>query len=353
MRLGRVATTASGSCFLKLVFLTGATGFVGAELVRVLQSNGYEVHALARANSDKRIDGSENVRWHAGDLTQPTSMKAAISLAAKRATELNTELLAIHNAAVISYRTADRDLQQRVNVEGTRDFLTACRTLGVRRVVHVSSVVAVGTAASVFDELDEGASFNGAGQRCDYTDTKRAGEELALRMATDMEVVVVNPGAIYGTARVLSNTSKLLKLLNQKPSTGLFAPPGSVSCVGVSDVAEGIVLALERGQSGRRYILTESNLRWQELYSSAAELNQSSVRTRTLPDLVWRSIAAGATAVDKIRPCTFATPQALRLLRLHYRFSSTRARSELGWSPRPFDEVLRETVLWLADSDPS
>ena len=131
---------------------------------------------------------------------------------------------------------------------------------------------------------------------------------------------------------------------------GIFAPPGSVSGIGVRDVADGIVLALERGLSGRRYLLTDSNLRWQELYLRAAELNRSSIRSRTLPDPLWRCIAAGGLAIDRFRPLSFATPQALRLLRLHYRFSSKRARSELGWTPRPFDEVLRETVLWLADT---
>ena len=333
---------------MKLIFLTGATGFVGSELVATLRAQNYEVHALARPNADRAFKRGAEVHWHTGDLVQPESLSQALAATAQRATTCGAELLAVHNAAVISYRSADRDLQWRVNVEGTRNFFNACRDVGVKRVVHVSSVVAVGTAPNAGEELNEEAEFNGASEHCDYTDTKRAGEQIALSFGQDLEVVVVNPGAIYGPARVLSNTSRFLALLREKPALGRFAPPGSVSCVGVADVADGIARALECGQSGRRYLLTESNWRWCELYQRAGELNQTGIHTRTVPGPIWRGIAASASVIDRLRPRSFATPQALRLLRIHFRFSSQRARTELGWSPRPFDEILRETVLWLS-----
>jgi len=211
----------------------------------------------------------------------------------------------------------------------------------------VSSVVAVGPAAGAEDELDEDSAFDGDRLRCDYVDTKREAERLALAAAGDLEVVVVNPGAVFGPARSLSNTSHFLETLIERPWTGLVAPPGSMSCVGVSDVARGIVSALRAGRSGRRYLLTECNLRLDELYRRVLAACGRPPRVLRVPPPAWRAVVAASRVVDRIRPASLATPQSLGLLGAHFRFSSRRAHAELGWSPAPFDEVLARTLDWL------
>jgi dihydroflavonol-4-reductase len=149
-----------------------------------------------------------------------------------------------------------------------------------------------------------------------------------------------------------SNTTRFLQRV-QRGSLGPFAPPGSLSVVGVQDAAAGICLALERGRANGRYLLSESNWTHVELLALAAtELGVPPPRWR-VPKAAWSAVVAAAALVDRVLPATEATPEALRLLGTHFRFDAARARSELGWRPRPFPEVLRETVRWMRSTDPS
>lgn len=338
-----MSATGGGSAAPRTVLVTGATGFLGGALVRRLVDQGYAVHALARAGSDRSVLADRPVTWHSADLLDQGSIDGAVAAFAEGAA--GAEVAAIHAAAHLGYDRGEADLQRRVNVDGTQHVLMACRRYGIGRVVHVSSVVAVGHAPDGASRLDEDAVFNGAELRCGYVDTKRAAEELAL-VADDLRVTVVNPGAVFGPAPRPSNTTRFLARI-ARGGLGPFAPPGSLSVVGVDDVAEGLLLALERGRAGRRYLLTDENLLHRELFElAAAELGARAPRW-TLPVPVWRAAVAGAAALDRVRRLELATPQALRLLGVHYRFDSSRAREELGWSPRPFAEVLAGTVAWM------
>jgi dihydroflavonol-4-reductase len=320
------------------VLVTGATGFVGAALARELAQRGHAVHALARPSSDRSALAGVDVRWHAGDLEDPSSLERAV--AAVCATGEPPWIA--HSAAVISYRTRDRELQRRVNVEGTRALLEICRRHPVGRVLHISSVVAVGHARPG-ELLDEDAPFNGAELGSDYVDTKRAAEELALRAASELDLVVVNPGAIFGPNPREGNTSRFLRQL-ARGALGPLAPPGSLSVVGVEDVARGCIAALERGARGRRYLLVESAHTALEAFRIAARMLDVRAPRWTVPPPLWRPIVLAAGAADAVRPSEVFTPHSLRMLGAHFRFHSRRARAELDWHPRPFEEVLRATI---------
>lgn len=323
------------------VLVTGATGFVGAALVRRLLARGHEVEAFARRTSERSLLEGAPVRWRDGDLCDAASVERAVARLAER----GGAPWVIHSGAVISYATRDRELQRAVNVEGTRNLLAACRRHALGRVLHVSSVVAVGHARPA-ELLDEEAPFNGAELRCDYVDTKRAAEELALEAARELDLVVVNPGAIFGASARGSNTLKFLRQLAHGPRPP-FVPPGSLSVVGVDDVAEGCVLALERGRRGRRYLLTESVWSSLDSFQLAARVLGVAPPRRAAPVALWRALELGARAVDLVAPPELLTPTAVRMLGAHFRCDSRRAREELGWRPRPFEDVLRETVAWL------
>lgn len=317
------------------VFLTGATGFVGGELARRLVARGHQVHALARAGADRSGLADVDVAWHEGDLLDRAALQRGLQAAGRG-------VWVAHVAAVISYRTRDAQLQRRVNVEGTRALLEACRTLPVARFLHMSSVVTVADSTDG-RTLDEGAAFNGARLGVDYVDTKRAAEELALEAARWLDVVVVNPGAIFGPNPREGNTVRFLRKL-ARGRIGPLAPPGSLSVVGVGDVAEGSILALERGARGRRYLLVESARRTLEVFTLAAQLLGVRGPRAAVPQSLWRLAAAGAGLVDRALPLQLASPQTLRMLGVHYRLSGERARRELGWSPAPFEQVLRGTI---------
>ena len=320
------------------VLVTGATGFLGAALVRELAARGHAVHALARAGSDRSVLNGLDVRWHAGDLEDSRSLEKAVAALC----EAGARPWIAHSAAVISYRTRDAALQKRVNVEGTRALLDVCRRHPIGRVLHISSVVAVGHARPG-ELLDEDAPFNGAELRCDYVDTKRAAEELALDAASELDLVVVNPGAIFGPNPREGNTGRFLRQLARE-ALGPFAPPGSLSVVGVEDVARGCALALERGARGRRYLLVESAHTAIEAFRIAARILGVRAPRWTVPAPLWSSAVLAARAVDAVHPTEVFTPPTLRMLGAHFRFHSKRAREELGWHPRPFEDVLRATI---------
>ncbi len=330
------------------VLVTGATGFLGAPLVRALARAGREVHALARPSSERAPLAGLDVVWHAGALEEPASLARALAAASARG-----PADVVHSAALISYATADVERSWRVNVEGTRALLDAARAAGVRRFLHVSSVVAVGHAPDATAALDEDAPFNGGGLGVAYVTTKRAAEELALAAADALDVVVVNPGAIFGPSARPTNTIRFLRRL-AAGRLGPLAPPGSLGVVGVDDVVDGCLRALERGARGRRFVLVESNWSLCALFAqAAAELGARAPR-RSVPRAAWGAVVAAAALADRVRPLALATPQALRLLGLHFRFDAARARAELGWSPRPFAPVLAGAIEaarahgWLA-----
>jgi len=317
------------------VLVTGATGFVGSELVRLLLERGFAVHAFARGEHGTL--GALPLVWHAGDLCDARAVEAAVAAARPR--------WVVHSAALISYARRDTARARAINVEGTRHVLAACGQYSVARLAFVSSVVAVGPSPDG-RALDEGSPYSGAGLGVDYMDTKRAAEELVLAAAKELDVVVVNPGAVIGPAERKSNTVRFLQQLASgwRP---IAAPPGSIAVVGVRDTAEGILLALERGRRGERYLLVERSCAVRELFGlMGAALGQPGVR-RTIPRALWPVVVALARVVDGIRPLDLPPPQALVMLGQRLEFDNRKAREELGWRPRPLEEVLAQTVFVL------
>jgi len=322
------------------VLVTGGTGFLGSTLVRELIDSGHEVHVVARGSSRREMLEGLRVHWHTADLLDSPALEAAFRAVSGRGAWV------VHAAGLISYRSRDRELSSIVNVEGTRNVLTACRRNGAARVCYVSSVVAVGQAGNSTAQLDETATYHGDRLGCAYVSTKRRAEELVLDARRDLDVVVVNPGAIFGAALEPSNTTRFLAhVAGLRFSTP--APPGSLAVVGVGDVARGIRLALDRGRRGKRYLLTESNWTLAELMAFVLRGLGRTSAPLVIPSVLWRGVVLAAAGIDRVRPLKVATPQTLRLLGEHHRFDSSLARTELGWNPRPFPEVLEDTLSWM------
>ena len=323
----------------RALLVTGGTGFLGAALVPRLIARGYDVHLLVREGSPP---SDERAHRHVGDLSDEAALRRTVRAVASRGAGAGI----VHAGALISYRSRDAALARTVNVEATRTLLDAARRSGIARFLFVSSVVTVGHAPDERVALDEEADFNGHELRSSYIDTKRAAEEDVLAAGDELDVVVCNPGAVFGPSERISNTDRFLQVV-ARGRLARLAPPGSLSVVGVSDVAAGIVLALERGARGRRYILTESVWTFRDVFALIARALGAGERRVRVPAPLWSLIAGAATLVDRVRPLQHVTPESLRILGAHFRFDATRARRELGFAPRPFVEVLGETIAWL------
>jgi dihydroflavonol-4-reductase len=167
-----------------------------------------------------------------------------------------------------------------------------------------------------------------------------------LAAADELDVVVASPAVVFGPAPMGSNSMRFLERV-VRGRLGPLSPPGSLSVVGLADAADGILLALRRGIRARRYLLCESAWRLHDLFRLASRLAGRSGPRIRLNGAAWRSVVATLELVDRWFLRGSSTPEALELLGYHFRFKARRAREELGWTPRPIDQVLAETLAWL------
>ncbi|MBL8786636.1 MAG: SDR family oxidoreductase [Deltaproteobacteria bacterium] len=328
------------------VFVTGGSGFIGSHVVQRLIEAGSEVVVLLlpgdRAPALDAVQALAGPRLSrvTGDLTQVDALARAMEGAS----------LVIHLAAIYAIWLPRPRLMWEVNVEGTRHIVQAARRAGVRRVVHTSSIAAVGLRPGheVADEDDGFSDWGGD----DYVVSKYVSEleALAARHA-DLDVVVVNPAFPFGpndSAPTPTGKMVLDTLRGRMP----FVTTGGFCAVDVRDVAEGHLLAALRGQSGRRYILGAHNVSFGEFSAAVAEAAGRKPPRLVVPPeaLIAAGRFAEAVATRLTRRPPMMTERSVRYLAGNWRyFSCERARRELGYSPRPLADAIRASVAWFRE----
>jgi nucleoside-diphosphate-sugar epimerase len=313
--------------------ITGATGFLGGVLARLLVDEGHEVVALVRdpARATALVDAG--VELVPGDLDDARALD-----------RLCTGVDGLFHVAgwyKVGSRTPDEG--RRVNIDGTRNALEAARRNGVPRVVYTSTVaVNSDTGGRVVDE-----SYRFTGRHLTvYEQTKAAAHDIAVEYAADgLDVVIVQPGAIYGPG----DTSQIGAML-ERTARGkrVLAPRGGGLCwAHVQDVAHGHVLAMERGARGEAYMLAGPRASLAEVLRQAAAL-AGGKPPLAVPDGMVRANAAVNAVVGRVvpLPADFAA-ESLRASVATYLGTPARAEAELGWTARSLDEGLRETVTAL------
>jgi dihydroflavonol-4-reductase len=318
--------------------VTGATGFVGANVVRELLARGQAVRVLARPTSDRQAIAGLPVQICEGDLLDPSSVRRAVAGVAH----------VYHVAA--DYRLWVRDPRElyRTNVEGTRTVLAACADAGVERVVHTSSVGALGIPAdgSPGTETTPATLRDMVGP---YKASKFLAEEVAREWAArGLPVVIVNPSTPVGPWDVKPTPTGriILDFLHGR----MFATLDTgLNLVDVRDVAQGHVLAAQRGRIGERYILGNRDLSLAEIFGLLAALTGHPAPRLRIPYAVaW----ASALAMEARARVTGRPPRAsltsVRMARKRMYFSPARAVRELGLPQTPVEEALRAAVEWFA-----
>ncbi len=311
------------------VLITGASGFVGSWLTRRLIESGRVVKVLHRPSSDlSQLKGLSYVSC-LGDITDPQSLPAAL---------LDVDTV-FHLAGVVGYTPAMREQMERVNVGGTRNLIEALKkTTGVR-LVHMSSVVAVGAS---FDgiPLNEESEFNVSHLDLGYFETKRAAEIL-VKSACDsgqLNATIVNPSTIYGAGDMLKGSRKAqLKVLQGRLKV---FPKGGVSVVSVHDVVSALITAETKGRLGERYILSGDNLTLKEVFQKIADCSGVAPPRWPLPN--WSMHALAKVGMISRENAWTAT--------LFHWFEHKKAMAELGFTPRPAHEAIRESVEWALNN---
>jgi len=322
------------------VLVSGANGFVGSAVVRALLRHGYPVRALARASSDTaNLDGLD-VAMVRGDLLDPSSLERALQ---------GCEGL-FHVAA--DYRLWARDPREigKANVRGTHNILLAAQRCGVRRIVHTSSVATLGLHHDGTPS-DEDTPVHLADMIGAYKRSKFLSEALVRRRArAGANIVIVNPAAPVGPRDRKPTPTGRMILDAARGRMPAFVDTG-LCVVHVDDVAEGHVLAYERGQRGRRYVLGGENMSLRSILGAVAELTGRRKPWLQLPHAAVLPVAYVAEAwarVTGIAPNI--TVDGVKLARHRMYFSSRRAEAELDWHARPAREALADAIQWFRDN---
>ena len=309
------------------VLVTGATGFIGSHLVRALLARGDDVRVTVREGSpDAALAGLDVERVRA-DVTDRRSMRKA----AKGVT------IAFHAAGTTNLRLAPDELM-RVNADGTRVTLDACLAAGVARVVHVSSVAAIGPArrGGALDERHVRSGPVGV----PYADAKHAAEVEALRVAArGLPVVVACPAQVFGRGDERRSSTDVVRrfLLRRIPAY----VDGAINVVDIEDVVAGLLLCETRGEPGERYILGNRNYTWQRLFGELSRISGVEAPAVRLPAAAALALAEAA---QRAPGPDLVTPAEVRAASRWWCYRSAKARRELGWTTRPHEDTVEATV---------
>jgi dihydroflavonol-4-reductase len=317
--------------------LTGATGFVGSAVARTLLARGHAVRLLVRPGSDRANLAGLNVTLAEGDLTDAASLEQAVQGCQ----------FVFHVAADYRLWVPDPAAMMRANVEGTRALLRAAKAAGVERVVYCSSVAALGLTGDG-SPADETTPVHADKIIGTYKLSKYRAEQAVLALVRDEGVpaVIVNPSTPVGPRDIKPTpTGKMIR----DAATGRMPAyvDSGLNIVHVDDVAEGHVLALERGRIGERYILGGEDFSLGQVFAMAAEAGGHRPPRVKLPiaPLIPLALACEALARFGVEPVV--TRETLAMARKKMFFSSAKARAELGYAPRPAAEAITDAVAWF------
>lgn len=323
------------------VVVTGASGHLGANLVRALLARGEQVRVLV--HRDRRAVAGLDVEVVEGDICVPDSLARVFSGAD----------LVYHAAVQISLSMGDWPLLERVNVVGTGNVVQACRQAGVRRLIHFSSIHALrhGAAGDVVDETCPLVDSS----RCPPYDRSKAAAEREVRrgIAAGLDAVLLNPTAMIGPYDYRpSHFGQVLWLLAGGELPALVA--GGFDWVDVRDVAEGAIRAAERAPAGAQYLLSGHWVSLPEIAAMVESISGVPAPRLVCPESLARLGLPFAWAYARLtgrRP--LYTRVSLRALRYSSQVSHARATRELDYHPRPFRETLVDTLGWFAQAGPS
>ena len=317
------------------VLVTGATGFVGSHIVRKLIAAGHSVRILKRRNSPMKLLKGLSFETALGDVTEKGSLLQAMA---------GVEAV-FHSAGLVSFWSGDTEPLYRINSDGTRHVVEACLEQKVKRLVHTSSVSAIGRPPP--GEIgDESLKFNWWPWRIPYCNSKFLGEEEVRRgVQRGLDAVILNPAVIFGPGDLHYHGGAMVLQMARGNIRYYFK--GGCSTCDVEDVAEAHLAALKKGRTGQRYILGGENVSWKEMFRVIAEMVGVEPPQKKIPIPFLSTYARSLDWISRLthrRP--ILTPEEVRISQVPVFFDSGKASRELGYRITPLRESLRKTWQW-------
>ena len=318
----------------KLALVTGGNGFVGCHVVRALLARGDRVRVLAREEADLSALAGLPVDIVRGDLRNFDQVERAVNGCSE----------VYHVAADYRLWLTDPAPMYETNVRGTQHVIRAAVSAGVSRVIHTSTVGALGIPYGGMGREDTPSSL--AAMTGHYKRSKYMAEQAALEAArAGAPVVIVNPSTPIGALDFKPTPTGriIVDFLNRRMPA--YVETG-LNIVDVEDVARGHLMAAERGRIGEKYILGGENLTLQEFLGRLATISGMSPPKMRIPYAVALGYALGAEAFA--RTVTHRAPRAslteVRMARKRMFFDSSKARAELGYSPAPIEKAILSAI---------
>ncbi|MEM8675175.1 MAG: hopanoid-associated sugar epimerase [Cyanobacteria bacterium P01_G01_bin.67] len=317
-------------------FVTGGTGFVGANLIRLLLQKGYDVRALVRKNSSLNNLKSLDVEIVTGDLNS---------------SELTQQMsgcqVLFHVAAQYSLWQADSKLLYRSNILGTRNIFACAQQAGIERTVYTSSVAAIGVKLdSIANEAYQSPVDKLVG---DYKKSKYYAEQEAVKAVQQgQDIVIVNPSTPIGAFDLKPTPTGeiIVRFLQRKMP---FYVDTGLNLIDVKDVAQGHILALEKGNTGDRYILGNQNLTFKQLLSKLEQITGLPAPKYTIPYWIPYSVAwLEEKVLAKLgKPPTIAL-DGVRMSRQKMFYDASKAVNDLGLPQTDIDRAIKDAVQWFS-----
>ncbi len=321
--------------------VTGATGFLGRHLIRLLLESDpqLQIRAFSRSQFTEEDDGRvESLR---GDIANPGDVASALNGADE----------VYHLAGVVDRSPSDKWIGYRTHVDGTRNVCEAMRDTGPRRCVVVSSSGTVAVSRDAVVHKEDSGYKQAIVQEWPYYLSKIYQEKQALWYCEHRElpIVVVNPSLMLGSGDDrLSSTNDVRLFLKGQIKV---IPSGGLNIVDVRDASAGLIGAMRKGTVGERYLLGGENLTFREWIAHTAHLAGVPPPRFQLPESAARFGASALRALYPMVGKDFELDDAtIRMSSLFWYCNSDKARKDLGFKTRPVDETLRDTINYLRSS---
>ena len=307
--------------------ITGANGFIGSELLKFFKQKNLSVKPMYRKNT-------ENIQGCAiADVTKVDSLIDAFK---------GVDLV-IHSAG-ITYGSSK--LMYEVNVQGTKNVISACIKNKVQKLIHISSTAAIGASYQPL-VLNEEAKFNM--KEFPYFNSKYLSEKLVLESKNILEVVILNPTQVYGPRDMLKLSRKSLQLKVMKGELPFYSK-GGVSIVDIFSVTKATYNSINDGVNGQRYILCGENLYLKKMFELLSKISNSKKPSIQLPNGLLLSVGKLEKFFKFLKLSPPISYERAKLATMFHWFDSKKAKERLNFRPKPAQESLSLSVEWAKDN---
>lgn len=326
---------------LKMILLTGATGFLGKYLVDEFHAAGYKVRILARNPQNCGFSQNAQTDIVEGDILDIVALEKAME---------GVEYV-VHAAAMVSFNPQKKAEMKKINVQGTENVVNLCLEMGVKKLIYVSSIAALGRTEGN-EHITEDTKWQNSPLNSQYAITKRQGElEIYRGLEEGLNAAIVNPGQIIGAGHWHQSTGQFFSIVNKGLS---FYNRGINGAVGAADVAKAIRLLLESPYNkGERFLLVSESISQKDLFSQIALSIGKKPPKWELPPFIARIAGFVFEMYGKlVGKEPLITRETITTSLNQYFYDGSKVTRLLGMEYTPLSEVIKEAGKQFLKENP-